>query len=389
MRYDVVLKGGRVIDPSQGVNEHMDLAVKDKKIVDLAQGIPESEAKQVIQLTSDTLVVPGLIDFHTHVYWGGAALSVNPDELLYDSGVTTCVDAGTAGAGNFLGFHEYVVKTSKCRILAFLNISYAGIFGLSEEMHVGELADIRLGSVSAAVRTGEQFSEIVGVKVRASMDGCEYPGTAPVYLAREAAEELGKPMMVHIGGSPPTVREIVPILRRGDILTHAFRGNPNSIIGRDGGVISEIIEARERGVLIDIGHGCGSFSFIVARRALEQGFTPDIISSDVHALSVNGPAYNLLVTMSKMLLLGMDIEEIIRSVTYNPARAIGYNDELGTLKEGTTADITVLKLVEGEFEFQDAFGNRMVGRQRFVPVLTILKGEVIEYEQGRSQACGA
>lgn len=383
MAYDLLLKGGTVIDPSQGIHRRMDVALKDGKIAALRDRI-EEEAEEAINV-SDKLVVPGLIDLHTHVYWGGTSLGVHADELSVRSGVTTFVDAGSAGAGNFAGFKEHVIETSRARIFAFLNIGFAGIFGFmgarpdGRATLVGELCDIRLANVGEAVRIGRAYPRhIVGIKVRAGIDGsCDFPGVEPIFTARRAAEELGKPLMAHIGLPPPTTDTMLPILRSGDILTHAFRGDPNSVLDGKGRPLPELVEARERGVIIDLGHGSGSFSFETARKMLDQGFLPDVISTDVHVLSINGPAYDLPTTMSKMLNLGMRLDDVIRACTHNPAKVIGYEDELGTLREGTAGDITVLELAEGAFEFRDAFRNKMLGRKKLRPTLTILKGKVL------------
>jgi dihydroorotase len=184
--------------------------------------------------------------------------------------------------------------------------------------------------------------------------------------------------MVHIGYAPPTTRELLPFLRKGDILTHAFRGDPNSLLDGRGKIIPEVKDARQREVVLDLGHGAGSFSFDTARRMMAQGIEPDVISSDIHAASVNGPAYDLPTTMSKMLNLGMRLDNIIRAATYHPAKAIGYEKELGSLRVGTVGDITVLELQEGEFLFQDCFNSEIKGQKRLVPSLTILAGKILD-----------
>ena len=376
MNCDILLKGGRVIDPAQGIDGAMDLAVKNGKIISVATDIPQTEAEKVMDV-SGKLVIPGLIDLHTHVYQGGTSVGVDADRLCARTGVTTFVDAGSAGAGNFQGFRDHIIKRSRARILAFLNLSFPGIFAFSKDVMVGELFDLRLADIPAAVRTAEENSDLIlGIKARVGLSTSEDQGLAPVYLAIKAAKTIGKPVMIHTEDPPPTQSEILSLLRSGDILTHVFRGNPNGPINSQGEVLPELWEARKRGIIIDIGHGMGSFTFESARQAITQGFLPDTISSDIHCLSINGPAYDLPTTMSKLLNLGVSLAAVIEASTVSPARAIG-RDDLGTLREGTVGDITVLELMEGEFEYQDTAGETMVGRQKLTSVLTLIKGQPI------------
>ena len=384
VKYDLVLKGGTVIDPVQGIHRKLDVALKDGKIAALSERM-EAEAASVVDV-SGRLVVAGLIDLHTHVYWGGTSLGVQPEKILKRSGVTTWVDAGSAGAGNFTGFYEFVIKNSAVRIVPFLNIAFAGVFGFMPNRSgetpvtvVGELCDTRLAHREAAVHTARKYSDIIaGMKIRAGIDNsCGYPGLEPVLTAKKAAEEIAKPLMVHVGYPPPTTGELLSVLSAGDILTHCFRDEPNSLLDDQGQILAELSPARQRGVLLDLGHGAGSFSFETARIMLDQGIEPDVISSDLHAFSINGPAYDLPTTMSKMLNLGMPLDRIIQAVTLNPAKAVGYENELGSLKIGTTGDITILELEQGEFEFQDCFGNELTGEKKLVPVITIKDGEIL------------
>lgn len=375
--YDLLLKGGRMIDPFQSIDQTRDVALKDGKIVRISKAITAREAKEVEKLEG-RIVTPGLIDLHTHVYWGGSPMGVEADSLGAKSGVTTFVDAGSAGTGNFAGFKEHVIDRSKVRILAFLNISYPGIFGLGEEFRFGELSDIRLANVKEAVQTGRDYPDlIVGIKARLSDKVVENSGIEPLYLAKQAGEILGKPIMIHIGTPPPTASQILPFLRKGDIITHSFRGFPNALLRSDGEILPELIRARKRGVIVDLGHGAGSFSFEVAEKMVEHDFLPDIISSDVHALCIDGPAYDLPTTMSKMYNLGMGLKEVVRSVTTTPAKILGYEKELGSLSEGTIADIAVMEVKTGEFDFYDCFEGKMVGEKLFSPTLTLIKGEIV------------
>ncbi len=378
--YDLLLAGGTVIDPSQNIHAPSDVALAGGRIAAVAPAIPPKNATRVVDVAGK-LVVPGLIDLHAHVYWGGTSLGVDPDDLSARAGVTTFVDAGSAGAGNFAGFRRHLIERSRVRISAFLNISFAGIFAFSRQVMVGESVDLRLLNVAEAVRVAREHPDLVlGIKVRLGLIAGEGRGIAPLHLALQAAEALGKPLMVHTDLPPPTRREVLPLLRPGDILTHAFRPFPNGPLagaGSAGQVLPELWAARERGVVIDLGHGMGSFSFESARACLAQGFLPDVISSDVHALCIDGPAYDLPTTMSKLLNLGMSLDQVIAASTAAPARAIGRPD-LGTLREGAVADVTVLDAQVGEFPFVDVLGQEMTGAHRLVPALTVVGGRPLE-----------
>ncbi|MBA7688149.1 Deacetylase [subsurface metagenome] len=376
--YDLLLKGGTVIDPCQGIERTMSVAVKQGKIARLGENIDEKEAKKTLHLYQQ-LVCPGLIDLHTHVYWGGTPLGVVADSIGLRSGVTTFVDAGSSGAANFLGFKEHIIKKSTCQIFAFLNISYPGIFGFSADLMYGESQHLELLNVPAAVKVGKKYPQFIkGIKVRESMNSTGNQGLHPMHLAMRAAEELRKPLMVHIGKPPPDSRQILSFLREGDIITHAFRGNPNGLLDEKGYIAPELIEARKRGVIVDLGHGMGSLSFHVAEKMMEQGFFCDTISSDVHALSAGGPAFDLPTTMSKMLNLGMPLSEVVRATTYKPALVLAEEDQIGHLQPGSIADIAVLELRQGKFEFYDGFEHKMVGNKRLFPILTCKEGKVFK-----------
>jgi len=320
------------------------------------------------------IVTPGLIDIHTHVYWGGTSLGVDPVAFATRCAATTLIDAGSAGAANFHGFRRHVIEPSPIRILAYLNISYPGIFAFGKPVMVGECSDLRLLDAGECVRVaGEHRDLVVGVKVRVGGGASGGSGATPLYLALDAADELDLPVMAHLDRLPPARHEVLPRLRAGDVLTHCFRPFPNAPIHGDGRMRTEVLEARARGVLFDIGHGAGSFAFRSARAALAHGFPPDMISSDVHILSIDGPAFNLLVTMSKLLCLGMSLGDVIRCATEGPARGIRRPD-LGTLKVGSAGDASVLDLVDGEFDYVDVVEETVKGKQRLFPVGMVVAG---------------
>ncbi|HEX3346895.1 MAG TPA: amidohydrolase/deacetylase family metallohydrolase [Acetobacteraceae bacterium] len=370
--HDLILTGGRVLDPAADRDEAADVAFAGGRVA--AVGRDLGAAKETRDVAGK-LVVPGLIDLHTHVYWGGTSLGVDADNYAKPCGITTLVDAGSAGPGNFAGFRRHVIERAEVRILPFLHISFPGIFGVSKYFSYGESSDLMMLDPRAFLDVAREHKDlVVGAKVRIGKVGSGAVGAGALAIALEAAEHSGLPLMTHLDRPPPHRSEVMPKLRRGDIWTHCFRGFPNAPLTYDGEIQDDIMAARERGVIFDIGHGRGSFGFATARKMLEHGFSPDVLSSDVHVMSVNGPAFNLLVTMSKFLALGFPLREIIRTCTINPARAVGKADR-GTLQPGLLGDATVLDIEDGAFEFVDAPGERIKGDRQFVCRGAVLGGK--------------
>jgi dihydroorotase len=358
--HDLVLRGGRVIDPSQGIDRVADVAFSDGRVSMVGESL---DGKTVRDVTGH-LVTPGLIDLHTHVYWGGTSLGVAPDTFSRKSAVTTLVDTGSAGPGNFAGFREHIIAHTKARILAYLNVSFAGIYAFSKRVYVGESGDHRLLAPIDAVEVADRNRDvIVGIKVRVGRHASGEQGVTPLQIARQVAERLGMPMMVHIDEPPPTLEDVLALMRPGDVLTHCFRPFPNTPATSDGRVEQFVIAARKRGIVFDIGHGMGSFAFKTARTMLANQFMPDCISSDVHTLSIDGPAFDLLTTMSKFLCLGAPLVEVVRCATENPARAL-QRPELGTFRQGGIGDASVLSLENGSFDYVDATGEQLMGKMR-------------------------
>lgn len=371
--YDIVLTGGRVVDPSQGLDGTSDIAFADGKVAALGQGLGGASAKETRDV-SGHIVTPGLIDSHAHVYWGATYLSVEAERVARASGTTTFVDAGTAGAGTFHGFRKLIIEPSPLRIVAFLNISHAGIYGYGPGFMVGESSELRLLHPGACVKVAREHADlIVGVKVRLGSNVSELVGIGALDVAIEAAEELDLPVMVHIGPPPPRRKDILDRLRPGDMLTHCCRMFPNAAVDRERNIRREVEEARERGVIFDVGHGRGSFDFDVARAMVDNGFLPDVFSSDVHINCIDGPAFDVLVTMSKFLSLGAPMIDVVRAATENPAKAIGRPD-LGTLKPSSPGDAVVLKHEEGAFDYMDSLGKTMTGEQRLTPAAILVAG---------------
>ncbi len=367
---DLVLKGGRVIDPAQGIDRVTDIAFAGGKVAAIGDGLSGKDTRDV----RGKIVSPGLIDLHTHVYWGGTSLGVEAELVARSGGVTTFIDAGSAGPGNFHGFRRHVIETSPVRILPFLNVSFPGIFAFSKAVMVGEAADMRLLDAREAVRVAREHEDLVlGVKVRVGKSASGDSGIMPLDIALDVAEETGLPLMAHLDAPPPSRHEVVSRLRKGDILTHCFRPFPNAPVGVDGRVRDEILAARERGVIFDIGHGGGSFGFGTTRKMLAAGFLPDVISSDVHVISIEGPAFDLLTTMSKFLCLGVDLPTVIKLATANAAAAIG-RPELGTLAVGSVGEATVIDRASGSFDYADSIGERMMGTERLLSAGVVLAG---------------
>src|SRR5437762_1175890 len=286
-RYDLLVKGGRVIDPSQGLSAERDIAISGHNIAHVASAIPESEARQVLN-ASGKIVTPGLIDIHVHVYDGVAPLGIPADPTCIAKGVTTVVDAGSAGAHTFPGFRKYVINVVDTRVYALLNISVVGQSTLSSEVPFGELLDLRYADPKAAIRTIEQNRDVIlGIKIRLTRNIAGDHDLKALALAREAADAVRLPVMAHIGGSFSPLPDILAMLKAGDVITHSFRAGDGGILDDKGRVLPEVRAAVARGVHMDVGHGAGSFSFDTAEKAFKQGVMPGTISSDVHQFNVD------------------------------------------------------------------------------------------------------
>jgi len=374
MTPNLILRGGRVIDPSQKIDAVMDVAFADGKVAALGSNL-EKNAGSEIRDVSGHIVTPGLIDLHTHVYWGGTSLGIDAEEFCRTSGVTTAVDTGSAGPGNFHGFRKHVIELSEVRILAYLHVSFAGIYAFSNRIMVGESEEIRLMAPLEAVEVADKNRDvIVGIKVRVGQHASGTQGVHALDIALQVADETGMPLMAHIDHPPPSYEHVISRLRPGDVLTHAFRPFPNSPATAQGTVKQEVIAARKRGVLFDIGHGKGSFAFKTARAMLANGFEPDTISSDVHTLCINGPAFDQVTTLSKFLCLGMPLERVIAASTVNAAMALK-RPELGSLKAGSVGDATVLSIKEGKFDYVDVTGEHLTGDRRILSQGVVIAGK--------------
>jgi len=379
-KFDLVIKGGEVLDPSQTLRARRDIGIRYGLIETLEADIPASRALRTLD-ASGKLVTPGLVDLHTHVYPYGSAIGIPADELTAFQCTTTCVSAGDAGANNFAAFRRYVVAQTRTRLYAFVHIANVGL----TPFPVAELYNIDFAQVDAAAKAVAENSDmVIGVKVRMSENVIAKHGLEPLKRSIAACEKAGTgaKVMCHIGGveTVELMSQILDTLRPGDILTHAYSGAPNlsnqfTNIVQDGRVLPAALAAKQRGVIFAVGDGGGSFDYTVAEPAIAQGCPPDTISSDIHVFSGNTPGMPYLTwVMSKFLGLGFTLEQVVTMATTNPAKVINRMPKLGTLQVGAPADAAILELVEGPVSFVDTRNNTRKGQTYIKPVQTVTAG---------------
>ena len=375
--YDLLIKGGKVIDPSQGLEGEYDVAVRAGKIASVAPGMPEAQAGHVIR-AQGKIVTPGLIDLHVHVFPYVGPYGIEPDPYCVRRGVTSVIDAGTSGAFTFPAFRRFIIERAATRIRALLHVVSIGMVAGSTP-NMGELEDLRYCDPKLAAEAASKNRDlIVGFKIRFSKQYTGPNDLEGMRRAREAADEAGLPIMIHIGGSYSPLKDLLALMKKGDVVTHSFNSHPNGLLDSGGKIVPEVLEARERGVLFDVGHGAGSFSFEVMEKCLNQGFSPDTISSDLYSANINGPVYDLVTTLSKFLLLGMNLHDVIARATVNSSRVFDFGASIGTLKPGSEADVSVLELKEGQFTFTDSDGKSRTGGSKLEAMTTVRGGKVFE-----------
>ncbi len=377
--HDLVIRNGRLIDPACSLDEKRDVAFRAGRVAAVASTLEGQPTGETID-AAGLIVAPGMIDLHVHVFDGISHYGIPADPTCLARGVTTAVDAGSAGALTFPGFRRYIIEASATRLFALLNISRIGLVtGAELDPPVGELDDLRHLSVSAALQTIEANRDVIlGIKIRLSADLADDGKNELEALkrAREAADAARLPVMIHTPASSLGLPRILAEMRRGDILTHCFHAHASGILDADGRVLPEVRRAIDAGVLLDVGHGRGSFAYEVARSALGQEVLPDTISSDLHRYNLDGPVFDLATTVSKFLHLGLELPESLRRVTSTPARAIKMEKELGTLAVGAVGDAVVLRLVEGERPLADTMGRVETLRRWIEPVYVVRAGRL-------------
>lgn len=377
--YDLVIKGGRVIDPSQELDDVIDVGLFGGKVAALEHEIPLSECRRAID-GRGSIITPGLIDLHAHVYKEIAFIGVSADIVGVKSGVTTLADAGSSGCATFNGFRKYIVSRVDTRVYSFLHICHTGMTVFPEIRHWDDI------DVENAILTIEKNRDLIkGVKIRLVGQLIREEGVAVFKKAKEISGGAQVPLMVHIGDhdAPDTwdlSRQILPLMDSGDVLSHVYGSMPGRVIDSKGTPLPELVDAKQRGVIFEVARGRNHINFDVAKMGLERGITPDVISTDVTNGTHMGPVFSLPAVMSQFMLFGLKLEQVVRMTTVNPARVLGLENELGSLKIGRNADISILKMPEGSWDFTDCVGNVINTRKILLPVLTIKGGREIVAE---------
>jgi dihydroorotase len=372
-RYDLLVKGGRLIDPEAGVEGRRDVAFSAGRVAAVDSDIPAEAARQVVDVAG-TYVVPGLVDVHVHAFIHGYDVGILLDGICASTGVTTVCDGGSVGAVNFTGLREYVMARAETRVLAFLNISAIGMTVVSG---IGEyrLIDYSNPDLAAGV-IREHRDVILGIKVREQIELVGEHGLEPLRRALRAAEATGTTIMLHLENPPTEYGEVLPLLRPGDIVSHVFHGRGSGILDETGRVKRAVHEARQRGILFDVAYGQFHVNFDVVRKAFAERFYPDTISTDLSRRGHLRTVKDLPTTLSKFLSLGLPLAEAVKAVTAAPARAIGRSGDLGTLRPGAAGDAAVFVIEDGRFAYEDTDGNSFEGTKRWVPRLTVRAGRV-------------
>ncbi len=373
--YELLVKGGTLLDPGRGIHERRDIAFADQKVVAEGPDLDAAEARTVVDATGKT-VTPGLIDLHVHVFPGVSHFGIEPDATCLARGATTVVDAGSSGADTFPGFRKYVIEISETRIFAQLNISSQGMITQA----VGEFEVPEFADVARCTRTIEDNRDLIlGVKVRLTRNSIvsERSGMLPLHRAREAADAAGLPIMVHPQAAwCDSLDDILAVMGKGDILTHCYHDMDCGIMDESGRVRDSVRQAQERGVIFDVGHGAGSFSWSVVESAMQQGVLPDSISSDLHIYNVDGPVYDLANVINKFLLLGLTVEEAFARATSVPAGIIGMGEQIGTLQPGAWGDAVLFENRQGQFRLEDSYGDSRTASRYLEPSVVVKSGRV-------------
>jgi dihydroorotase len=379
--YDLILKGGSLIDPSQGLSGIHDIAIENGAIARIASDIPGEEARRVVTVKG-RVVTPGLIDLHAHVFEGFTRFGVNPDVAGVHAGVTTIVDAGSSGSATFEGFTQHILPHCHTEIIPFLHICQTGLATIPDIIAEGSI------DLDATLRVANRHKNLIrGIKARMVSPALEILGMEMPRLAKRAARESGIKLMVHIGDTekrydPTVIRRLLPLLEKGDILTHYFTANPGGVLDGNGRLVPEAWEAEKTGVWFDTAHGQMNFSFDIGRRIIDQGLLPHCISTDLTVPGRIRAVHSMTEMMTRFLGLGFTLEQVVTMCTANPAKAIGVEDRLGSLAVGRQADISVLRVEEGDWTVHDVLGASLHVSKAVMPAVTLKRGEVFAPEWG-------
>lgn len=375
MKKNILLKDGLLLDKGSGlIYDKKDMLIENGIITKISDNIEKSSFE--VFDASGLILSPGFIDVHVHCYYGNTAIGITPDEIGVKTGVTTLIDAGTSGANTIDDFYNRVIKNSNTRVYSLLNVASDGLLTLNELSHDNAIsADKIKDKISKYPKT------IIGIKARASSSVLMDKGIEPIKTAKKISLDIGLPLVVHIGNAPPRVEEILDIVGAGDVITHCYHNKPNGLLNQYAIPKAEVLQAKQRGVLFDVGHGSSSFSFDIAVKAIEKGFICDLIGSDIYDKNKYTIVKSLENTMNKMIACGLKIEDVIKKVTNTPARHFKL-DKLGFLKEGFKGDITAYKINDSTIKLQDSLGIEMKSRQWIELKFTVVDGILYKVHGG-------
>ena len=366
-RFDILIKNGEVHDPSRGFRQKADVAVRGDRVAAIEPEIPAERGVEVVD-AEGLFVTPGLVDLHTHVYYG-LGFGIEPDPVAARSGVTTWVDAGTFAHNQVGAFRKFIVNPAQSRIFGYIYL-----YPVTRNPDEDPVAYVRRNMRRTGEAAVENRDIVIGVKFQVGSNMNGRWSLDFLKIARELCDEYDLPLMAHVSFAPPEMDQVMELMKPGDVLTHCYNTHSIGILDENGKIKSSVLEARSRGVLFDVGHGAGSFNFEIARRALDQGFLPDTISTDIYTASIDEPVYDMPTTLSKMQYLGMSFEDILERSTINPAKIVDRVERMGTLEVGGPADIALLDIEDGRFQLTDSQRNSVTIKKRIVSRLTICRG---------------